>query len=37
MAYPKNAPAGGVPYELDFYLARADGRWQISQLATLGR
>ena len=30
------APAGGVPYELDFYLVHADGRWQISQLATPG-
>jgi hypothetical protein len=31
------APRDGVPYELDFYLARADGRWQISQPATPGR
>ena len=30
------APAGGVRYELDFYLAHADGRWQSSQLATPG-
>ena len=30
------APSGGVPYELDFYLTHADGRWQISQLATPG-
>ena len=30
------APSGGMPYELDFYLARADGRWQVSQLATPG-
>jgi hypothetical protein len=30
------APVGGVPYELDFYLAHADGRWQISQPATPG-
>jgi len=31
------APSGGVPYELDFYLARPDGRWQISQVASPGR
>lgn len=31
------APVGGAPYELDFYLAHADRRWQISQLATPGR
>ena len=30
------APAGGTPYELDFYLVHADGRWQISRLATPG-
>ena len=30
------APSGGMPYELDFYLTHADGRWQISQLATPG-
>jgi hypothetical protein len=30
------AEAGGVPYELDFYLAHADGRWQISRLASPG-
>jgi hypothetical protein len=30
------APTGGVPYELDFYLVHADGRWRISQLATPG-
>lgn len=30
------APIGGVPYELGFYLAHTDGRWQISQLATPG-
>ena len=30
------APSGGVPYELDFYLLHADGRWQVSQLATPG-
>ena len=29
-------PTGDVPYELDFYLVHADGRWQISQLATPG-
>lgn len=31
------ASTGGVPYELGFYLLHADGRWQISQLATPGR
>ena len=30
------ASAGGVPYELDFYMVHADGRWQISQLTTPG-
>jgi hypothetical protein len=30
------APASGMPYELDFYLARAGGRWQISQVAAPG-
>jgi len=30
------APSVGARYELDFYLLDADGRWQISQLATPG-
>jgi hypothetical protein len=30
------APSHGIRYELDFYLVHANGRWQISQLATPG-